>query len=294
MLVVDELHQPSPALAPLLEAIPASVTFRPFARPDSTRFPTVQTPKAGIFAAGPARGSLSLDVEEAEFDVLVSALSSANLAPAPRTFPGPPAIDRDKCAFCLTCVRICPHGAMGFHTIAQADPASCFRCGICVSECPMGAISLAPPGTAANVENPLEDAAEPALSGHIVAFLCARSAELARQDARLSASPSFKPVIVPCAGSVRTEQILDAFAGHAGGVLVAGCHPGNCASVQGTLLARERAQAIARFLTEAGYDSQRLLFTTLAANSRTDLVIAAETLRSRIRGSAGTLGGPQQ
>jgi heterodisulfide reductase subunit A len=54
-------------------------------------------------------------------------------------------VDEDKCALCLTCIRACPHRAMGIDAekkIAQADAAACRRCGICAGECPAKAITL--------------------------------------------------------------------------------------------------------------------------------------------------------
>jgi heterodisulfide reductase subunit A-like polyferredoxin len=52
---------------------------------------------------------------------------------------------KDRCAVCLTCVRVCPFQvpaiAADEHR-AYIDPAKCKGCGICVSECPHRAIQL--------------------------------------------------------------------------------------------------------------------------------------------------------
>jgi heterodisulfide reductase subunit A len=54
------------------------------------------------------------------------------------------AVDPDRCAACLTCVRTCPYGApsIGQEGYAVIDPAECRGCGVCVAECPGKAISL--------------------------------------------------------------------------------------------------------------------------------------------------------
>jgi len=54
------------------------------------------------------------------------------------------AVDPDRCAACLTCVRTCPYGApsIGHEGYAVIDPAECRGCGVCVAECPGKAISL--------------------------------------------------------------------------------------------------------------------------------------------------------
>ena len=52
---------------------------------------------------------------------------------------------REKCARCLTCVRLCPFAAASVGKTAGAaaiDPAKCQGCGLCTGECPMGAIEL--------------------------------------------------------------------------------------------------------------------------------------------------------
>ncbi len=54
------------------------------------------------------------------------------------------AVNPDRCAACLTCVRTCPYGAphVGEEGCAEIDPAACRGCGACAAECPGKAISL--------------------------------------------------------------------------------------------------------------------------------------------------------
>ena len=54
-------------------------------------------------------------------------------------------VDEDKCAACLTCVRICPYEVPVIDPEtkkAKIEAAACQGCGICVSECPVKAIVL--------------------------------------------------------------------------------------------------------------------------------------------------------
>jgi heterodisulfide reductase subunit A-like polyferredoxin len=53
-------------------------------------------------------------------------------------------IDPDKCAVCLTCVRICPYDVPKINEdgVAEIEKAICHGCGICASECPAKAIQL--------------------------------------------------------------------------------------------------------------------------------------------------------
>ncbi len=54
-------------------------------------------------------------------------------------------VDPEKCAVCLTCVRVCPNGVPKINYdihAAEIDPSLCRGCGICASECPAKAITL--------------------------------------------------------------------------------------------------------------------------------------------------------
>jgi heterodisulfide reductase subunit A-like polyferredoxin len=55
------------------------------------------------------------------------------------------AVEPDKCAVCLTCVRTCPFNVPVIDyqiDAAYIDPAKCQGCGVCVSECPAKAITM--------------------------------------------------------------------------------------------------------------------------------------------------------
>ena len=53
-----------------------------------------------------------------------------------------PVIDEDKCAFCLTCFRLCPLNGIGIGKKMTTSPESCQACGLCAAECPQAAIVL--------------------------------------------------------------------------------------------------------------------------------------------------------
>ena len=282
LLVVDEDHRPPSSLEPLLKVIPSSVVTAPFLQPESTRFSGVKTPKAGIFALGPARGNFSpktaaTDIEAALLELKIPVNEN------PEGLPGPPVVDEAKCTICLTCVRLCPHGAMGFRKRAEADPASCVRCGICAVECPMEAITLAAPAGQEKFDDKIgAGLSATANTSKIVAFLCSRSAARAMAAAGPKIGKNLIPIVVPCAGTIDPSHILTAFQKGVDGVLVAGCHTGNCASIYGTVLAGERTSRASLILEEAGIDPSRLMFTTLASNTPGDFARAVLGLERNI------------
>jgi len=53
-------------------------------------------------------------------------------------------VDPEKCAACLTCVRVCPYNVpvINKEGVAEIEMAMCQGCGICASECPGKAIKL--------------------------------------------------------------------------------------------------------------------------------------------------------
>lgn len=56
-------------------------------------------------------------------------------------------IDKDKCTLCLSCISLCPVGALTDNADRPAvnfQESACLQCGICKSTCPEDAISLKP------------------------------------------------------------------------------------------------------------------------------------------------------
>jgi heterodisulfide reductase subunit A len=53
-------------------------------------------------------------------------------------------VDADRCAACLTCVRVCPYEVpvINIEGAAEIDVAKCKGCGSCTAECPAMAIEL--------------------------------------------------------------------------------------------------------------------------------------------------------
>ena len=117
----------------------------------------------------------------------------------------------------------------------------------------------------------------------IMALLCSRSAARAMAAAGPRIGKDLIPIIVPCAGTIDPIHIIKAFQGGADGVLVAGCHTGNCASIYGTVLAGERVSRAGLILEEARIDPHRLMFTTLASNTPGDFARAVLKLQQNIK-----------
>ncbi|MDQ7785274.1 MAG: hydrogenase iron-sulfur subunit [Desulfomonilaceae bacterium] len=283
LLVVDERLNPPASLKPLLETTPLAYLSAPFLQPESIRFSGVQTPKAGMFAVGPSRGVFDPAVIEDDVEAVVTALKESVAGVPDVTLPGSPVVDAAKCVMCLTCLRLCPHGAITFAKTAEVDPATCVRCGICAVECPMTAISLAPPAGDPDMISAIRQGlAATSGQGKIVAFLCSRSAAQALKSVPLRDVENLIPIVVRCAGTIAVPHVLEAFQQGAAGVIAAGCFQGNCASGYGTILAEERIALVRELLSDAGIDRDLVRFVPMAGNTPGVLGGAVRELEDRI------------
>ena len=103
----------------------------------------------------------------------------------------------------------------------------------------------------------------------IIAFLCNwcsyAGADLAGTS-RLQYPPSIRIVRVPCSGRINPIYIINALVDGADGVLVSGCHPGDCHYLSGNLYARRRFAVLKKLLTIVGIDPERVQFTWVSAS----------------------------
>jgi coenzyme F420-reducing hydrogenase delta subunit len=72
-------------------------------------------------------------------------------------------------------------------------------------------------------------------------------------------------VRVPCAGLVDPRSVLAALEKGAGKVLILGCHPDSCRSLQGATRAKRRCDRLRAALAQAGVDATRVEFKGMAS-----------------------------
>ena len=95
----------------------------------------------------------------------------------------------------------------------------------------------------------------------VIAFVCYwctyTAADLAGTS-RLSYPKNVRLVRVMCTGMIDPQYILKAFLEGADGVLVSGCHPGDCHYINGNYKARRRIKLLTEILPCFGFEHQRL------------------------------------
>jgi len=69
-----------------------------------------------------------------------------------------------------------------------------------------------------------------------------------------------------CSGAVDTIYVLKALIDGADGVLLGGCHPGDCHYQTGNYKARRRVAIIKSILSQLGYDPERIWLRWISAS----------------------------
>jgi F420-non-reducing hydrogenase iron-sulfur subunit len=104
---------------------------------------------------------------------------------------------------------------------------------------------------------------------NIIGFLCNwcsyAGADLAGTS-RIKYPPNIKSIRVMCSGRVDPVFILEALNKGADGVLVAGCHPGDCHYQSGNYKTNRRIKLLKKLLVEMGIESNRVRFEYISAS----------------------------
>jgi F420-non-reducing hydrogenase iron-sulfur subunit len=102
----------------------------------------------------------------------------------------------------------------------------------------------------------------------IVAFFCNWCTYLAADLAgtsRMKYAPNVRVIRLMCSGRVDPQFILEAFAGGADGVLIGGCHPGDCHYQEGNYKTLRRMMLLKRVLREMGIEEERFRLEWISA-----------------------------
>jgi len=112
-----------------------------------------------------------------------------------------------------------------------------------------------------------EDASRP-FEPKIVAFFCNwctyTAADLAGIS-RMQYAPNVRVVRLMCSGRVDPQFVLAAFHGGADGVLIGGCHPGDCHYQEGNYNARRRFELLRLMLRDMGIEDERVRLEWISA-----------------------------
>lgn len=103
----------------------------------------------------------------------------------------------------------------------------------------------------------------------IVAFFCNwctyTAADLAGVS-RMKYAPNTRIIRVMCSGRIDPQFVLESFVRGADGVLIGGCHPGDCHYSEGNYKALRRYHLLQRMLSDMGIDEKRFRLEWISAS----------------------------
>lgn len=120
----------------------------------------------------------------------------------------------------------------------------------------------------------------------VVGFLChwcSYGAADAAGTSRKLHPANVKLVRVMCSGRVDPQFVLKAFAEGADGVMVLGCHPGDCHYHAGNHSALRRHHLLRRLLEQLGIDSRRLVLDWVSMSEGDKFVEVSTDLVATLR-----------
>jgi len=120
----------------------------------------------------------------------------------------------------------------------------------------------------------------------ILAFCCNwcsyTGADLAGTS-RLQYPPNVRIIRVMCTGMVHPNIIMDALTKGADGVLLCGCHPGDCHYLEGNLSAEKRADAISLMLEDFGIEPERFRLEWVSASEGPKFAQVCQEMTGKIK-----------
>jgi coenzyme F420-reducing hydrogenase delta subunit/NAD-dependent dihydropyrimidine dehydrogenase PreA subunit len=233
----------------------------------------------GLFNCGEARASLKIEDAVIEGDAAASRAACYLSKPEIIRSPYISNVVNENCDGCAYCIEPCPTRSLtlleykwqdGIKKVADVNETTCIGCGICMSTCPKQGIFVkhfkleyftAMAKTAVN-----KGEFQPV----IVSFCCNRCA-YPGVDAAGKAGIQYPPNVLVirsvCSGMIHPNIIIDSLTQHgADGVLLCGCHPGNCRSRNGITKSQARADAIELMLEDFGLEQERFRLELIAAS----------------------------
>ncbi len=128
----------------------------------------------------------------------------------------------------------------------------------------------------------MEDTFEPLIVSFCCNWCSYAGADLAGVS-RLQYPPNIRIIRVMCSGMVHPNLVIDALTKGADGVLICGCHPGDCHYKEGNLKAEKRADAIKLMLEDFGLEAERFRLEWVSASEGPRFAQVAREFTKKIK-----------
>lgn len=100
---------------------------------------------------------------------------------------------------------------------------------------------------------------------------------------RMKYPANFRVIRVMCSGRIDPQFVLEAFRQGADGVIVAGCHPGDCHYINGNMKTLRRMTMLRKMLEDLGIEKERFRLEWISASEATKWVQVAREMVEQIR-----------
>ncbi len=121
----------------------------------------------------------------------------------------------------------------------------------------------------------------------IIAFLCNwcsyTGADLAGTS-RMKYAPNIRIIRIMCSGRVDPTFVLKSFKEGADGVLICGCHPGDCHYHEGNYKCLRRFHLLKKFIKQMGIPSERLRLEWISASEGVEFAHLVNEFTDKIKG----------
>ena len=124
---------------------------------------------------------------------------------------------------------------------------------------------------------------EPKIIGFLCNWCSYAGADLAGSS-RLKYPANVKIIRVPCSGRISPELVIRTFQEGADGVMVLGCHIGDCHYVTGNHRAARRMPVLAALLAFTGIEPERFLVKWISSSEGELLAQTVRGFTDRLRG----------
>lgn len=124
-------------------------------------------------------------------------------------------------------------------------------------------------------------------SPKIVAFLCNwcsyTGADLAGTS-RMKYASNIRIIRIMCSGRVEPTFVLKAFKEGADGILICGCHPGDCHYHEGNYKCLRRFHLLQKYLVQMGIPTERLKLEWISASEGAEFAKLVNEFTETLRG----------
>lgn len=123
---------------------------------------------------------------------------------------------------------------------------------------------------------------EPKIVGFLCRWCAYTGADLAGLS-RINYPPNVTPIRVNCSGRIDPTLVLKALAEGADGVLIAGCHPGDCHYMNGNVKTIRRFKLLQKLLDQFGIEKEHVRLEWVSASEGGRYASIVESMTEEIR-----------